>query len=162
MVAAWVRLDFELELKKRSFLATILDKNSYTFNWILIVGLYNIKIRKSIRAWFHSRKSCRSALYQQARWSLVLGLLAINFDERREKKLQLTIPDIFWAQHKPSHHGRASKDYSQTKSSLSMLCPIGKRPALKSQVPIMYCVTTMQRYVDSDVCFTQHCRADLM
>ena len=34
MDAAEGTFDFDLELKKRSFLATILDKNSYTFNWI--------------------------------------------------------------------------------------------------------------------------------
>ena len=32
--AAEGTFDFDLELKKRSFLATILDKNSYTFNSI--------------------------------------------------------------------------------------------------------------------------------
>ena len=34
MGAADVTFGFNLELKKRSSSATILDKNSYTFNWI--------------------------------------------------------------------------------------------------------------------------------
>ena len=34
MGAADVTFDFDLELKKRSSSATILDKNSCTFNWI--------------------------------------------------------------------------------------------------------------------------------
>ena len=34
MGAAEVTFDFDLELKKRSSLATILDQNSYTFNWM--------------------------------------------------------------------------------------------------------------------------------
>ena len=34
MGAAEGTFDFDLELKKRSPLATILDKNSYTFDWI--------------------------------------------------------------------------------------------------------------------------------
>ena len=34
MGAAEGTFDFDLELKKRSSLATILDKNSYTFDWI--------------------------------------------------------------------------------------------------------------------------------
>ena len=34
MGAAEGTFDFDLELKKRSSVATILDKNSYTFNWI--------------------------------------------------------------------------------------------------------------------------------
>ena len=33
MVVAECTFDFDLELKKRTSLATILDKNSYTFNW---------------------------------------------------------------------------------------------------------------------------------
>ena len=34
MGPAEVTFDLDLELKKRSFIATFLDKNSYTFNWI--------------------------------------------------------------------------------------------------------------------------------
>ena len=34
MCAAEGTFDFDLELTKRSSVATILDKNSYTFNWI--------------------------------------------------------------------------------------------------------------------------------
>ena len=38
MFAAEGTFDFDLELKKRSSLVTILDKNSYTFNWIPITA----------------------------------------------------------------------------------------------------------------------------
>ena len=34
MVAAEETFNFNLKLKKRAFIATILDKNSYTFAWI--------------------------------------------------------------------------------------------------------------------------------
>ena len=38
MGAAEGTIDFYLELKKRSSVGTILDKNSYTFNWIPAVA----------------------------------------------------------------------------------------------------------------------------
>ena len=38
MGAAEGTFDFDLDLKKRSSVATILDKNSYTFNWIPSIG----------------------------------------------------------------------------------------------------------------------------
>ena len=38
MGAAECKFNFDLELKKRSSVATILDQNSYTFNWIPTVS----------------------------------------------------------------------------------------------------------------------------
>ena len=35
MGAAEVALDFDLELKKKSSLAAVLDKSSFTFHWML-------------------------------------------------------------------------------------------------------------------------------
>ena len=42
MDAAEVTFDFDLKLKKRSFIETILDKNSYTFNWIPFISVCSI------------------------------------------------------------------------------------------------------------------------
>ena len=48
MVTAEGTFDFDLELKKRSSLATILDKNSYTFNWIPIYMVGSVGDLKAV------------------------------------------------------------------------------------------------------------------
>ena len=53
MGAAEGTFDFDLELKKRSSLVTILDKNSYSFNWIPTwkqrTGMYKTYAKKHLQ-----------------------------------------------------------------------------------------------------------------
>jgi len=53
-------------------------------------------------------------------------LLAIDLDGHAEKKLQSTIPDIVWAQHKSFYSWRASED--KVFLVISIIRLAGKRP----------------------------------
>ena len=81
------------------------------------------------------------------------------FDGYGEKKLQLTILNMVWAQHKPFHPWRASEE--KVFSDISMVRPLGKRPALQTLVPIVYHMADLQGPENSDVSLTQHRSANL-
>ena len=57
MGAAEGTFDFDLELKKRSSVATILGKNSYTFNWIPMESLPPRRLRLAAAAAPHQTQN---------------------------------------------------------------------------------------------------------
>ena len=76
-------------------------------------------------------------------------VLAINFDSNSKNELQPTVPDIVWAQYEAFHPGGTSKD--EILSVVPIICFVWERPALKTLVPLVYCVTYLQCPVDADV-----------
>jgi len=86
-------------------------------------------------------------------------VLAINFDRNSKKELQPTVPDIVWAQYEAFHPGGTSKD--EILSVVPIILFVWERPALKTLVPLVYCVTYLQCPVDADMSLSQNCTANL-
>ena len=78
--------------------------------------------------------------------------LIIYFDGHGEKKLQTTIPDIIWVQHKPFDPWWASED--KVYPIISIVRPVWKRP-------IVYRMLDLQCPENADVSLTQHRSANL-
>ena len=86
-------------------------------------------------------------------------VLAINLDRNSKKELQPSVPDVIRAQYEAFHPGGASKD--EILSVVPIICFVWERPAMKTLVPLVYCVTYLQCPVDPDVSLSQNGSANL-
>ena len=86
-------------------------------------------------------------------------VLAINLDRNSKKELQPTVPDVIRAQYEAFHPRGASED--EILSVVPVKVFVWERPALKTLVSLVYCVTYLQYPVDADVSLSQNFTANL-
>ena len=86
-------------------------------------------------------------------------VLAINLDRNSKKELQPSVPDVIRAQYEAFHPRGAGED--EILSVIPVILFVWERPALKTLVSHVYCVTYLQCPVDAYVSLSQNCTANL-